>query len=147
MKIKIVSPVFILAILIVGSVSFDYSNANAQNNVTSLQLQNSTGISDTEGKSYILIFGQRTIGNIDNSTKIVSSISGHNLVKMAEEFVEEISLAPTPQLEEQVNKIINDGLNGLACGNSLTTQQGEIVSVDCISSGNIVIWYIHPELE
>jgi predicted peroxiredoxin len=147
MKIKIVSPVFILAILIVGSVSFDYSNANAQNNVTSLQLQNSTGISDTEGKSYILIFGQRTIGNIDNSTKIVSSIAGHNLVKMAEEFVEEISLAPTPQLEEQVDKIINDGLNGLACGNSLTTQQGEIVSVDCISSGNIVIWYIHPELE
>jgi predicted peroxiredoxin len=112
-----------------------------------LQLQNSTGNSDTEGKSYILIFGQRTIGNIDNSTKIVSSIAGHNLVKIAEEFVEEISLAPTPQLEEQVNKIINDGLNGLACGNSLTTQQGEIVSVDCISSGNIVIWYIHPELE
>jgi predicted peroxiredoxin len=147
MKIKIVSPVFILAILIVGSVSFDYSNANAQNNVTSLQLQNSTGNSDTEGKSYILIFGQRTIGNIDNSTKIVSSIAGHNLVKIAEEFVEEISLAPTPQLEEQVDKIINDGLNGLACGNSLTTQQGEIVSVDCISSGNIVIWYIHPELE
>jgi predicted peroxiredoxin len=147
MKIKIVSPVFILAILIVGSVSFDYSNANAQNNVTSLQLQNSTGNSGTEGKSYILIFGQRTIGNIDNSTKIVSSIAGHNLVKIAEEFVEEISLAPTPQLEEQVNKIINDGLNGLACGNSLTTQQGEIVSVDCISSGNIVIWYIHPELE
>ena len=147
MKIKIVSSVFILTILIVGSVSFDYSNANAQNNITFLQLQNSTGNSDTEGKSYILIFGQRTIGNIDNSTKIVSSIAGHNLVKIAEEFVEEISLAPTPQLEEQVNKIINDGLNGSACGNSLTTQQGEIVSVDCISSGNIVIWYIHPELE
>jgi predicted peroxiredoxin len=147
MKTKTVSPVFILAILIVGIVSFDYSNANAQNNVTSLQLQNSTGNSDTEEKSYILIFGQRTIGNIDNSTKIVSSIAGHNLVKIAEEFVEEISLAPTPQLEEQVDKIFNDGLNGLACGNSLTTQQGEIVSVDCISSGNIVIWYIHPEFE
>jgi predicted peroxiredoxin len=147
MKTKIVSPAFILAILIVGSVSFDYSNANAQSNVTSLQLQNSTGNSDTEEKLYILIFGQRTIGNIDNSTKIVSSITGHNLVKMAEEFVEEISLAPTQQLEGQVNKIINDGLNGSACGNSLTTQQGEIVSVDCISSGNTVIWYIHPEHE
>ena len=147
MKIKIVSPVFILAMLIVGSVSFNYSNANAQNSTASLQLQNSTRNSDTEEKSYILIFGQRTIGNIDNSTKIVSSIVGHNLVKIAEEFVEEISLAPTPQLEEQVDKIINDGLNGLACGSSLTTQQGKIVSVDCISSGKIVIWFIHPELE
>jgi predicted peroxiredoxin len=147
MKIKIVFTVFILSMLIAGSFSFDYSNANAQNNVTSSQLQNTTGTLDTGEKTYILIFGQRTTGNIDNSTKIVSSIAGHNLVKIAEEFVEEISLAPTPQLEEQVDKIINDGLNGLACGNSLTTQQGEIVSVDCISSGNLVIWYIHPELE
>lgn len=128
-------------------VSFNYYNANAQNNASSLQLQNSTENSDTEEKSYILIFGQRTIGNIDNSTKIVSSIVGHNLVKIAEEFVEEISLAPTQQLKEQVDKIIGDGLSGSSCGNSLTTQQGEIVSVDCISSGNIVIWYIHPELE
>jgi predicted peroxiredoxin len=146
MKIKIVSTVFTLAVLIVGIFSFDYPNANAQNNVTSLQLQNSTGNSDTEEKSYILIFGQRTIGNIDNSTKIVSSVVGYNPVKISEEFVEEISLAPTPQLKEQVDKIINDGVSGSACGSSLTTQQGEIVSVDCISSGNIVIWYIHPEL-
>jgi len=46
-----------------------------------------------------------------------------------------------------VDKIIHDGLNGSHCGSSLTTQEGEIVSVDCISSGNIVIWYVHPELE
>jgi hypothetical protein len=147
MKIKTASSAFILAVLIAGIVSFGHSNANAQDNTTSLQLQNSTRNSDTGEKSYILIFGQRTIGNIDNSTKIASSIVGHNLVKMAEEFVEEISLAPNQQLEEQVDKIINDGLNGSACGDSLTTEQGEIVSVDCISSGNIVIWYIHPELE
>ena len=144
---KIVYSLFILATLIAGMVSFNYYNANAQNNASSLQLQNSTENSDTEEKSYILIFGQRTIGNIDNSTKIVSSIVGHNLVKIAEEFVEEISLAHTQQLKEQVDKIIGDGLSGSSCGNSLTTQQGEIVSVDCISSGNIVIWYIHPELE
>ena len=147
MKTKIVSTAFILAILVVGSVSFNHSNANALNNATSLQIQNSTGNSYTEEKTYILIFGQRTIGNIDNSTKIVSSIAGHNLVKIAEEFVEEISLAPSQQLEEQVDRIINDGLSGSACGSTLTTQQGEIVSVDCISSGNVVIWYIHPERE
>jgi hypothetical protein len=50
------------------------------------------------------------------------------------------------QVEEQINKIINDGINGSSCGVSLTTQQGEIVTVDCISSGNKVIWYIYPTL-
>ncbi len=43
--------------------------------------------------NYILVFGQRTVGNIDNSTKIVSAIVGQNLIKIEEEFVEEISLA------------------------------------------------------
>jgi hypothetical protein len=47
-----------------------------------------------------LIFGQRIVGNIDNSTKIVSSILGNNLIKIEEEFLEEISLASSQQLEE-----------------------------------------------
>ena len=92
-----------------------------------------------------MIFGQRTVGNIDNYTRIVSSIVGNNSVKIEEEFLEEISLAPSQELEEQVNKIVNDGINGLPCnGVQLTTQQGENISVDCISSGNRIIWYIYP---
>jgi hypothetical protein len=121
---------------------------NLSSSASSSQLQNATTSTNTgaaEEKTYILIFGQRTIGNIDNSTKIVSSIVGHNLTKIQEEFLEEISLAPSQQLEEQINKIVNDGISGLPCsGVSLTTQEGENVSVDCISSGNKVIWYIYP---
>jgi hypothetical protein len=117
---------------------------NAQNNVSSSQLQNATENTGAEKKTYVLIFGQRIVGNVDNFTKIVSSIVGENLVKIEEELLEEISMAPSQQLEEQINKIINDGINGSACGVSLTTQQGENVSVDCISSGNKVIWYIYP---
>jgi hypothetical protein len=118
---------------------------NAQNNVSSSQLQNTTENTGAGAeKSYILIFGQRIIGNIDNSTKIVSSIVGKNLIKIEEEFLEEISLAPSQQLEDQINKIVNDGINGSSCGVSIITEQGENVSVDCISSGNKVIWYIHP---
>jgi hypothetical protein len=97
-----------------------------------------------EDKNYILIFGQRIVGNVDNATKIVSSIVGHNSVKIEEEFLEEISLAPSQQLEEQIEKIVDDGINGAQCDASLTTQQGETVNVDCISSGNNVIWYIYP---
>jgi hypothetical protein len=122
-------------------------DSNLSSSASSSQLQNATTATNTgaEEQIYILIFGQRTIGNIDNSTKIVSSIVGNNSAKIQEEFLEEISLAPSQQLEEQINKIVNDGISGLPCsGVSLTTQEGENVSVDCISLGNKVIWYIYP---
>jgi hypothetical protein len=119
-------------------------NVDAQSSTSSTQFQNATENTGAEKKSYFLVFGHRIVGNIDNSTKIVSSIVGENLVKIEEEFLEEISLAPSQQLEEQINKIVNDGINGLPCSASLTTQQGENVTVECVSSGNKVIWYIYP---
>jgi hypothetical protein len=134
---------FIFTALLVGVLLDSFSNVNAQNSTINSQFQNSTNTNSGE-KSYILIFGQRTIGNIDNSTKIVSSIVGHNIVKIKEEFLEEISLAPTQQLENQVDKIIKDGLGGSSCGDSLITQENVKVSVDCISSKNAILWYIHP---
>ena len=120
-----------------GSVALQPQQANAQN----ITEGNPT---PEENKNYILIFGQRTIGNVDNSTKIVSSIIGHNSIKIQEEFLEEISLVPSQQLEEQIEKIVNDGINGVQCNASLTTQQDETVKVNCILSGNNVIWYIYP---
>jgi hypothetical protein len=121
---------------------------NAQQNLTSSSSspsQNTTSNAAAEEKTYILVFGQRTVGNIDNSTKIVSSIVGNDSLKIEEEFLEEISLEPSQQLEEQINKVVNDGINGSSCnGISLTTQQGVSVSVDCISTGNRVIWYVSP---
>jgi hypothetical protein len=142
MKITGIFLTFILTALLVGVILNSFSNVNAQNSTIYSQFQNSN-INSGE-KSYILIFGQRTIGNIDNSTKMVSSIVGHSIAKITEEFLEEISLAPTHQLEKQVGKIIKDGLSGSWCGDSLITQENEKVSVDCISSRNAIIWYIHP---
>ncbi|HEX7140968.1 MAG TPA: hypothetical protein VF222_00665 [Nitrososphaeraceae archaeon] len=146
----------IIIILVLGLPLCLFSNThigihqvNAQNNISSsssssLDTSNTNENLNTEYKTYILIFGQRTIGNVDNSTKIVSSIVGHNLIKMEEEFLEEISLAPSQQLERQVQKVLNDGINGKQCGVNLTTQQEQKVVVDCISSGNTLIWYIYP---
>jgi hypothetical protein len=141
MKISCNFLIFVFTALLAGVMLFSFSNVNAQNSTVNLQLQKSN-ITNVE-KSYILIFGQRTIGNIDNSTKIVSSIVGHNIIKINEEFLEEISLVPTQQLENQVDKIIQDGLAGSSCGDSLVTQEGQKVSVDCISSKDDIIWYIH----
>jgi predicted PurR-regulated permease PerM len=138
----------LIAIIIVGVSVIIMPTVYAQeNNLSSSQSQNTTTTTNTatEQKTYILIFGQRTVGNIDNSTRIVSSIVGNNSAKIQEEFLEEISLAPSQQLKEQVNKIVSDGIRGLPClGVSLTTQEGKNVSVDCISSGNKIIWYIYP---
>src|ERR671924_2000725 len=135
----------LVAMLVIGGSVAIAPTISAQENLTSSQPLNSTRNAGVEEKTYILVFGQRTIGNIDNSTKIVSSIVGNNSVKIEEEFLEEISLAPSQQLEEQINKIVNDGISGLPCSDvSLTTQEGENVSVNCISSGNKVIWYIYP---
>ena len=98
-----------LSLFLVSNTHITIQQANAQNNTSSLETLNSNKNLNTEIKTYILVFGQRTVGNIDNSTKIVSSIIGQNLIKIEEELLEEISLAPSQQLEKQVEKVINDG--------------------------------------
>jgi hypothetical protein len=129
-----------LSLVLLSNTHIVIQQANAQNNTSSLDTLNSN---ENIKKDYILIFGQRTVGNIDNSTKIVSSIVGQNLIKIEEEFLEEISLAPSQQLEDQVEKVINDGRNGKQCGVTLTTQDGQKIIVDCLSSGNTLIWYVY----
>src|SRR5215203_1069270 len=134
-----------LSLFLVINTHIAIQQANAQNNISSLEAQNSNeNLNIEEKKTYILIFGQRTVGNVDNSTKIVSSIVSQNLIKIEEEFLEEISLAPSQQLKSQIEKVINDGKNGKQCGVNLTTQEGEKIVVDCLSSDNTLIWSIHP---
>ncbi|HEU5461284.1 MAG TPA: hypothetical protein VFU79_03325 [Nitrososphaeraceae archaeon] len=133
-----------LSLLLVNNTHITIQQTNAQDNTSSVGTLKSNENLNSEMKTYILIFGQRTVGNVDNSTKIVSSIVGQNLIKIEEEFLEEISMAPSQQLEEQVQKLINDGREGKQCGINLTTQEGQKILVDCISSGNTLIWYIHP---
>ena len=130
-----------LSLVLLTNTHIVIQQANAQNITSSLDTLNSN---ENIKKDYILIFGQRTVGNIDNSTKIVSSIVGQNLTKIEEEFLEEISLVPSQQLEDQIEKVINDGRNGKQCGVNLTTQDGQKIIVDCLSSGNILIWYVYP---
>jgi hypothetical protein len=131
-----------VSLVLLSNIHIVIQQANAQNTTSSLDTLNSN--ENIEKNNYILIFGQRTVGNIDNSTKIVSSIVGQNLIKIQEEFLEEISLAPSQQLEDQVEKVINDGKNGKQCGVNLTTQDGQKIIVDCLSSGNTLIWYVYP---
>lgn len=98
---------------------------------------------NTEYKTYILIFGERTIGNVDNSTKIVSSIVGHN--KNRRRIFRGNKFGSISAIRSsRVEKVINDSINGKQCGVNITTQQDQNVVVDCISSGNTLIWFIYP---
>ena len=115
---------------------------------TSIVLQhvNAQDLGEKTGeKLYVLLFEQNKIGNIDNSTKLVSAIVGNNITKIQEELLEEISLAPYKELEEQVSQIINNGTSGLSCNASLTTEDGDNVGIDCITSGKHIIWHIYPK--
>ena len=84
-----------LSLFLVSNTHITIQQTNAQNNTSSLETLNSNENLNTEIKTYILLFGQRTVGNVDNFTKIVSSIVGQNLIKIEEELLEEISLAPS----------------------------------------------------
>ncbi|MDX1372616.1 MAG: hypothetical protein R3321_09095 [Nitrososphaeraceae archaeon] len=75
--------------------------ANNLDNITQNALAQNTE-ENTEKRKYVLIFEQNKVGNIDNSTKIVSAIIGDNLIKIEEELLEELSLAPSQQLEQDV---------------------------------------------
>jgi predicted peroxiredoxin len=115
------------------------------NTITVLQRVNGQDLENTDEKLYVLLFEQNKIGNIDNSTKIVSAIVGNNLIKIEEELLEEISLAPSQQLKEQMSEIIKNGTSGLSCNASLATEDGDNVGIDCISSGKHIIWHIYPK--
>ncbi len=131
--------VLAIALVIIALPIFLFNFMN--NDSTVLEVVNA----QTPEKFYVLLFEQNKISNIDNSTKVVSAIVGHNLIKIEEELLEELSLAPTQEMEEQVSKIISNGTSGSPCNVSLTTQNGESVGINCISSGNNIIWHVYPK--
>jgi hypothetical protein len=122
--------------------------ANAQN-VSDTPLNASNNNTLGTQLTYVLIFNYRTIGNIDNETKIVSSIVGTNLDKIREEFVEEISLQPSVKLKQEIDSIINETAKahaqnkfGTVCDTTIMTETGTIINGQCIVSQDKVLWFI-----
>ena len=132
--------------------SFAVSSLAAASNIIPVGYANAQNVSDTALKvsdndilgkqlTYVLIFNYRTIGNIDNETKIVSSIVGTNPDKIREEFVEEISLQPSVKLKQEIDSIINETSKahaqnkfGTVCDTTIMTETGTIINVQCIVS-------------
>jgi hypothetical protein len=107
-------------------------------------LKNDSGIHNSNA-TYVLVFEQRKVANIDNNTKLVPAIVGNDSDKIKEELLKEISLAPSPELRHRIDKVVDDGIKGLPCELApISTQDGVIVSINCISSGHHVVWFVYP---
>jgi len=146
-------------LLIILILSFAVSSLAAASNIIPIGYANAQNVSDTPLNAnnntlgtqltYVLIFNYRTIGNVDNETKIVSSIVGTNPDKIREEFVEEISLQPSVKLKQEIDSIINETVKahaqnkfGTVCDTTIMTETGTIINVQCIVSQNKVLWFI-----
>jgi hypothetical protein len=131
---KLIGIIFIagfLAIFQTGS-----SSSSAQT-INSTQESNQTGLQGN--LVYIVIFGNKTIGNIDNQTNFVSSIVGNSLDRIREEFVKSLSLIPSEQLKKEINQVVDAGISGAGCKNLVHTDDRK---VDCIKSGDKVFWFV-----
>ncbi len=131
---KLIGIIFIagfLAIFQTGS-----SSSSAQT-INSTQELNQTGLQGN--LVYIVIFGNKTIGNIDNQTNFVSAIVGNSLDRIREEFVKSLSLIPSEQLKKEINQVVDAGISGAGCKNLVHTDDRK---VDCIKSGDKVFWFV-----
>ena len=89
--------------------------------------------------AYIVIFGNKTIVNIDNQTNFVSSVVGNSLDRIREEFVKSFSMIPSEQLKKEINEVVDAGISGAGCNNIVHTVDRK---VDCIKSGDKVFWFV-----
>ena len=87
------------------------SNSSLAQSINSTQNLNQTGLDGN--LLYIVIFGNKTIGNIDNQTNFVSSVVGNSLDRIREEFVKSISMIPSEQLKKkEINQVVDAGISG-----------------------------------
>ena len=105
--------------------------------INSTQDSNQTALDDN--LVYIVIFGNKTIGNIDNQTNFVSSVVGNSLDRIREEFVKSFSMIPSEQLKKEINQVVDAGISGAGCKNIVHTVDRK---VDCIKSGDKVFWFV-----
>lgn len=89
--------------------------------------------------TYIIVFGNKTIVNIDNQTSFVSSVVGNNLEKIQEEFVKTLNISPSEQLRNETSEIIRAGISGSNCKD---IAQNDNRKVDCVKSGDKIFYFV-----
>ncbi len=134
---KLIGIIFIAGFLAIFQTGPGGSSAHTINSTQDL---NQTSLQSN--LVYIVIFGNKTIGNIDNQTNFVSSIVGSSLDRIREEFVKSLSITPSEQLKKEINQVVDAGISGADCKNVAHTDDRKI---DCIKSGGKVLWYVSEQ--
>jgi len=131
---KLIGFATLVVLLAVFQIGTNYSSGQTNNSTLSQIPKPSDG-----NMTYIVIFGNKTIGNIDNQTSFVSSVVGRNLDKIQEEFIKTLSMTPSEELKKEVSKVIDAGVSGASCKNIANPDNRK---VDCIKSRDKIFWYV-----
>jgi hypothetical protein len=105
------------------------------NNSTECQVQ-SVSVSNI---TYIVVFANKTILNIDNQTRFVSSVVGNNLGRVQEAIAKTLNISPSEQLREEAGEILRGGISG---SNYSNLGDGDNKKVECVKSGDKIFYYM-----
>lgn len=131
---KLLGFVTLVVLLAAFQICTNYSSGQANNSTVSQVPKPSDG-----NMTYIVIFGNKSIGNIDNQTDFVSSVVGRNLDKIQDEFLKNLSPNPSQELKKDVSKLIDAGVSGVTCKNIASPDNRK---VDCVKSKDSIFWYV-----
>jgi hypothetical protein len=131
---KLIGFATLVVLLAVFQIGTNYSSGQTNNSTLSQISKPSDG-----NMTYIVIFGNKTIGTIDNQTSFVSSVVGRNLDKIQEEFTKTLSTTPSQELKKEVSKVIDAGVSGASCKNIANPDNRK---VDCVKSRDKIFWYV-----
>jgi hypothetical protein len=113
-----------------SSYSWAQTNNSTEGQVQSVPVSNMT---------YIIVFANKTIVNIDNQTSFVSSVVGNNLERVQEAIAMTLNISSSEQLREEAGEILRGGISGSNCKN---LAEGDNKKVECVKSGDKIFYYV-----
>lgn len=128
MKEIVIMP-FLVAIVF----SITLQSSSASSNTTA-------SVTNTKNMTYIVIFANKSIIDIDDRIKYVPALLGSNLEGITHEMARGISVHPTKEELQDINSTLDKGLKGVECQDKIGTTNN---LVDCMKSQSEVVWIVY----
>ena len=95
---------------------------------------------NAKNMTYIVIFANKSIIDVDDENRYVLALLGSNLEGIINELARGINLHPTKEEYQDINITIDKGLKGMQCQDRIGTKNDLI---DCMKSQSEVIWIVY----
>lgn len=99
-----------------------------------------TSVMNAKNMTYIVIFANKSIIDVDDENRYVLALLGSNLEGIKNELARGINLHPTTEEYQDINITIDKGLKGMQCQDRIGTKNDLI---DCMKSQSEVIWIVY----